>query len=117
MKQKFLTWIEICKQPKLHFCIATVTHEFTKAFIRYQKVTVLEDELGENILTKQDTLIIIMDEEPNESNINKINYLYEHDRSVGARYLKISMPFLFWKNIALIGVHYPVDTVSSGKLR
>lgn len=33
----------------------------------------------ENILTKQDTLIIIMDEEPNESNINKMNFLYEHD--------------------------------------
>ena len=33
----------------------------------------------ENILTKQDTLIIIMDEEPNESNITKMDFLYEHD--------------------------------------
>ena len=33
----------------------------------------------ENILTKQDTLIIIMDDEPNESNITKMNFLYDHD--------------------------------------
>ena len=33
----------------------------------------------ENILTKEDTLIIIMDEEPNESNIIKMNFLYDHD--------------------------------------
>ena len=33
----------------------------------------------ENILTKNDTLIIIMDEEPNDSNIIKMNYLYDHN--------------------------------------
>lgn len=33
----------------------------------------------DNILTKEDTLIIIMDDEPNESNITKMNFLYEHD--------------------------------------
>ena len=34
---------------------------------------------SENILTKDDTLIIIMDEEPNDSNISKMNYLYDHE--------------------------------------
>jgi DNA-directed RNA polymerase subunit H (RpoH/RPB5) len=33
----------------------------------------------DNVLTKEDTLIIIMDDEPNDTNIAKMNYLYEHD--------------------------------------
>jgi DNA-directed RNA polymerase subunit H len=33
----------------------------------------------ESVLTKNDTLVIIIDEEPNETIINKIMYLYEHD--------------------------------------
>lgn len=33
----------------------------------------------EKVLTMNDTLVIIMDEEPNDSNIQKMNYLYEHD--------------------------------------
>lgn len=33
----------------------------------------------DNILTKNDTLIIIIEEEPNETIINKIKYLYDHD--------------------------------------
>jgi DNA-directed RNA polymerase subunit H (RpoH/RPB5) len=33
----------------------------------------------ENILKKEDTLIIIMDEEPNDSNIAKMNYLYDNN--------------------------------------
>lgn len=33
----------------------------------------------ESVLTKNDTLAIIIDEEPNETIINKIMYLYEHD--------------------------------------
>ena len=33
----------------------------------------------ENLLTKNDTLIIIIDDEPNESIINKIKYLFDHD--------------------------------------
>ena len=33
----------------------------------------------EKILTNDDTLIIIMDDEPNDSNISRMNYLYEHD--------------------------------------
>ena len=33
----------------------------------------------EKILTKEDVLIIVMDDEPNESNISRMNYLYDHD--------------------------------------
>lgn len=33
----------------------------------------------ESVLTKNDTLVIIIDEEPNKTIINKIMYLYEHD--------------------------------------
>lgn len=33
----------------------------------------------ENILEKKDTLIIIIDDEPNESIINRLQYLYDHD--------------------------------------
>ena len=33
----------------------------------------------EKILTNDDTLIIIMDDEPNDSNIARMNYLYDHD--------------------------------------
>jgi DNA-directed RNA polymerase subunit H (RpoH/RPB5) len=34
----------------------------------------------EKILTNDDTLIIIMDDEPNDSNIARMNYLYDHDK-------------------------------------
>lgn len=33
----------------------------------------------DSVLTKKDTLIIIIEEEPNETIINKIKYLYNHD--------------------------------------
>jgi hypothetical protein len=33
----------------------------------------------ENILTKKDTLIIVIDDEPNDTIITKIKYLYDHD--------------------------------------
>lgn len=33
----------------------------------------------DNVLTKNDTLVIIIDDEPNETIINKIKYLYERD--------------------------------------
>lgn len=33
----------------------------------------------DTVLTKKDTLIIIIEEEPNETIINKIKYLYDHD--------------------------------------
>ena len=33
----------------------------------------------DNILTKNDTLFIIIEDEPNDTIINKIKYLYDHD--------------------------------------
>jgi DNA-directed RNA polymerase subunit H (RpoH/RPB5) len=33
----------------------------------------------DNVLTKKDTLIIIIEDEPNETIISKIKYLYDHD--------------------------------------
>jgi DNA-directed RNA polymerase subunit H (RpoH/RPB5) len=42
--------------------------------------TTIEDLFTiEKILTKDDVLIIIMDDEPNDSNISRMNYLYDHD--------------------------------------
>ena len=35
--------------------------------------------LIESILTKEDTLVVIVNEEPNETIINKVKYLYDHD--------------------------------------
>jgi DNA-directed RNA polymerase subunit H (RpoH/RPB5) len=33
----------------------------------------------DNILTKNDTLVLIIEDEPNETTVNKIKYLYNHD--------------------------------------
>jgi DNA-directed RNA polymerase subunit H (RpoH/RPB5) len=33
----------------------------------------------DTVLTKKDTLVIIMDEEPNETIVNRMKYLYEHN--------------------------------------
>lgn len=46
--------------------------------------TVLDDTIDDlfrtdKTLTKNDTLIIIMDDEPNDSNISRMNYLYERE--------------------------------------
>jgi DNA-directed RNA polymerase subunit H (RpoH/RPB5) len=35
--------------------------------------------LADTVLTKDDTLVIIIDGEPNETIISKVNYLYDHD--------------------------------------
>jgi len=35
--------------------------------------------LADTVLTKDDTLIIIIDGEPNDTIISKVNYLYDHD--------------------------------------
>jgi DNA-directed RNA polymerase subunit H (RpoH/RPB5) len=35
--------------------------------------------LIDSVLTKEDTLIVIVNEEPNDTIINKIKYLYDHD--------------------------------------
>lgn len=42
--------------------------------------TIIEDLYDiENVLSKEDTLIIVIDEEPNDSIITKVKYLYEKD--------------------------------------
>ena len=41
---------------------------------------IIEDLFSiENILTKNDTLVIIIEDEPNDTIINKIKYLHDHD--------------------------------------
>lgn len=40
---------------------------------------IIEDLFLSNVLSKEDTLVIIIDEEPNNSNIQRINYLYDND--------------------------------------
>ena len=46
--------------------------------------TILDDTIEDlfrtdNVLSRDDILIIIMDDEPNDSNIARMNYLYDHD--------------------------------------
>ena len=57
-----------------------LSSKITSKQIRPQTLdTIIEDLYDiENVLTKKDTLIIIIDEEPNETIINKVKYLYEH---------------------------------------
>jgi DNA-directed RNA polymerase subunit H (RpoH/RPB5) len=61
-----------------------------KTYIKYYLVSkqirptnlddIIEDLYSiENILTKKDTLIIIIEDEPNDTIITKLNYLYQHD--------------------------------------
>lgn len=69
-----------------------VTHKKTqqKTFVKYYLTAkqirpanlddVIEDLYSiENILTKNDTLIIIIEDEPNDTIITKLKYLYDHD--------------------------------------
>ena len=56
----------------------------TKQTTRQIKPQTLEDIIEdlyaiEEILTKNDTLIIIIDDEPNDTILNKMRYLYDHD--------------------------------------
>jgi DNA-directed RNA polymerase subunit H (RpoH/RPB5) len=61
-----------------------------KAYVKYYlnakqiRPAVLEDLIEdlytiENVLTKNDTLIIIIEDEPNDTIITKLQYLYDHD--------------------------------------
>ena len=61
-----------------------------KVYVKYyltakqMKPAVLNDVIEdlftiENVLTKNDTLIIITDEEPNDTIVTKMKYLYDHD--------------------------------------
>jgi DNA-directed RNA polymerase subunit H (RpoH/RPB5) len=49
--------------------------------IRPQNLDNIIDDLFyvENVLTKDDTLIIIIEDEPNDTIISKLEYLYNHD--------------------------------------
>jgi DNA-directed RNA polymerase subunit H (RpoH/RPB5) len=61
----------------------------TKVYVKYYASKQIRpanlDEIIEdlfvidNVLTKTDTLIIITDDEPNDTIINKLKYLYDHD--------------------------------------
>ena len=61
---------------KYYFSVKTGSRQ-----IRPQTLdTIIEDLYEiEGVLTPQDTLIIIIDEEPNETIINKVKYLYERN--------------------------------------
>lgn len=61
-----------------------------KAYVKYYlnakqiRPAVLEDLIEdlytiENVLTKNDTLIVIIEDEPNDTIITKLQYLYDHD--------------------------------------
>jgi hypothetical protein len=72
-----------------------ITHKMSpnkKVYVKYHlpekqkqiSKTVLDDTIDdlfrtEKTLTTDDSLIIIMDDEPNDSNISRMNYLYDHD--------------------------------------
>lgn len=62
----------------------------SKAYVKYHLTSkqinranldnIIEDLYNiDNVLTKDDTLIIIIEDEPNDTIINKIKYLYDHD--------------------------------------
>jgi DNA-directed RNA polymerase subunit H (RpoH/RPB5) len=52
----------------------------TKQISKTTLTTIIEDLYEiENVLTKDDTLIVIIDEEPNDTILNYIKYLYEKD--------------------------------------
>jgi len=61
-----------------------------KAYVKYYLTSkqinranldnIIEDLYNiDNVLTKDDTLIIIIEDEPNDTIINKVKYLYDHD--------------------------------------
>ena len=58
-----------------------IKYYLTAKQIRPQNLAEIIEDLFviENVLTKSDTLVIIMDEEPNETLIANLKYLYDHD--------------------------------------
>jgi DNA-directed RNA polymerase subunit H (RpoH/RPB5) len=58
-----------------------VKYFLTSKQIRPQNLDEIIEDLFiiENVLTKSDTLVIIMEEEPNETLLTKLKYLYDHD--------------------------------------
>ena len=79
----------MCKNDQLDMLIKHKNDE-RKVYIKYYlnmkqiKGPILDDIIEdllviENILTKNDTIIIIIDDEPNDTTITKLKYLYDHD--------------------------------------
>lgn len=60
---------------------AYVKYYFTAKQIRPGNLDEIIEDLYtiENVLSKKDTLIIVIEDEPNDTIINKIKYLYDHD--------------------------------------
>jgi DNA-directed RNA polymerase subunit H (RpoH/RPB5)/nitrate reductase NapAB chaperone NapD len=58
-----------------------IKYYLTAKQIRPQNLDDIIEDLFviDNILTKEDTLVIIIDEEPNDTILNKVKYLYDHD--------------------------------------
>ena len=58
-----------------------IKYYLTAKQIRPQNLENIIDDLfyAENILTKDDTLIIVIEEEPNDTIVAKMEYLYNHD--------------------------------------
>jgi DNA-directed RNA polymerase subunit H (RpoH/RPB5) len=58
-----------------------VKYFLTAKQIRPQNLDVIIEDLFiiENVLTKGDTLVIIIEEEPNDTLISKLKYLFDHD--------------------------------------
>jgi len=59
-----------------------IKYYLTAKQIRPQNLDDIIEDLFtiENVLTKEDTLIIITEDEPNDTIITKMKYLYDHDR-------------------------------------
>lgn len=61
---------------KYYFTLKQTTKQIKKEVLD----NVIEDLFSiEEILTKKDTLIVIIDDEPNDTIVNRIKYLYDHD--------------------------------------
>jgi DNA-directed RNA polymerase subunit H (RpoH/RPB5) len=58
-----------------------VKYFLTAKQIRPQNLDDIIEDLFviENVLTKEDTLVIIMEEEPNDTLVSKLKYLFDHD--------------------------------------
>ena len=58
-----------------------IKYYLTAKQIRPQNLDIIIEDLYviENMLTKEDTLIIITEDEPNDTIVTKLKYLYDHD--------------------------------------
>lgn len=58
-----------------------IKYYFTSKQIKPQNLDDIIEDLFtiENVLTKDDTLIVIIEDEPNDTIISKLKYLYDHD--------------------------------------